>query len=237
MLPETLAAHQGLQDAPLLRCGRIMRVAVHPALQRRGLGSRLIEGISAQLQAADCDYVGTSFGATPDLLGFWFRLGWLPVRLSIQKGASSGAHSAVCLRPFSDAGATLLKEARQRYFAQFPHQLSDSLCDLDPALVAALLQQGPEHVPPLDDADQRDLLAFARGQRLAEVAIGSLWRFVLRELMQGRAVERLNDVELALLVMRVLQKRSWRVCAESTGCSGRRQALCSLREAVDKLIA
>ena len=237
MLPETLAAHQGLQDAPLLRCGRIMRVAVHPALQRRGLGSRLIEGISAQLQAADCDYVGTSFGATPDLLGFWFRLGWLPVRLSIQKGASSGAHSAVCLRPFSDAGAMLLKEARQRYFAQFPHQLSDSLCDLDPALVAALLQQGTEHVPPLDDADQRDLLAFARGQRLAEVAIGSLWRFVLRELMQGRAVERLNDVELALLVMRVLQKRSWKVCAESTGCSGRRQALCSLREAVDKLIA
>jgi tRNA(Met) cytidine acetyltransferase len=171
------------------------------------------------------------------LLAFWFRLGWLPVRLSIQKGASSGTHSAVFLRAFSDAGVVLLDQARQRYFAQFPHQLSDSLYDLDPVLVAGLLQQGATHAPPLDDADQGDLRAFAREQRLAEVAIGSLWRFALRELMQGRAVQRLNEVELVILVMRVVQKRAWTVCAESTGCSGRTQALRCLREAVGKLIA
>jgi tRNA(Met) cytidine acetyltransferase len=236
MLPETLAAHQGLQDAPRLRCGRIMRIAVHPALQRRGLGSRLIQEIGAELQAAGCDYVGTSFGATSELLGFWFRLGWVPVRLSIQKGASSGSHSAVFLQPFSAAGTALLNEARQRYFAQFPHQLSDSLYDLDPALVAGLLQQGEAYAPPVNAADQRDVLAFAREQRLAEVAIGSLWRFALRELMRGRAVRRLNDVELALLITRVLQKRAWTVCAATAGCSGRKQALHSLREAVHKLI-
>jgi tRNA(Met) cytidine acetyltransferase len=237
MLPETLAAHQGLREAPLLRCGRIMRIAVHPALQRQGLGSRLIREITTELQTAGCDYIGSSFGATPELLAFWFRLGWLPVRLSIQKGASSGTHSAVFLRAFSDAGVVLLDQARQRYFAQFPHQLSDSLYDLDPVLVAGLLQQGATHAPPLDAADQGDLRAFAREQRLAEVAIGSLWRFALRELMQGRAVQRLNEVELVILVMRVVQKRAWTVCAESTGCSGRTQALRCLREAVGKLIA
>jgi tRNA(Met) cytidine acetyltransferase len=237
MLPETLAVHQGLQSAPRLRCGRIMRVAVHPALQRRGLGSRLIREISGELRATGCDYVGTSFGATPELLGFWFRLGWVPVRLSIQKGASSGSHSAVFLDAFSAAGAVLLAQARQRYFAQFPHQLSDTLHDLDPALVAGLLQQGTEYAPPLDDADQDDVLAFAREQRLAEVAIGSLWRFALRELMQGRAAQRLSRAELALLITRVLQKRSWTVCAESAGCSGRKQAVRCLRETVLKLIA
>ncbi len=237
MLPETLAAHQGLRDAPRLRCGRIMRVAVHPALQRRGLGSRLIREIGAELRAAGCDYVGTSFGATSELLAFWFRLGWVPVRLSIQKGASSGSHSAVFLHSFSDAGTALLNEARERYFAQFPHQLSDSLSDLDPVMVAGLLQQGGAHVPPVNAADQRDVLAFAREQRLAEVAIGSLWRFALRELMQGAAVQRLTDVELALLITRVLQKHDWTFCAAATGCSGRKQALRCLREAVDKLIA
>lgn len=236
MLPETLAVHQGLREAPLLRCGRVMRIAVHPALQRRGLGSRLIRNIRAELQAAGCDYVGTSFGATPELLDFWLRLEWQPVRLSIQRGASSGSHSAVFLRPLSAAGLALLGQARQRYFAQFPHQLSDKLRDLDPKLVAGLLRQGEDFAPSLDAADQRDLFAFARQQRLAEVAIGSLWRLALRELMRGGAVERLDDVELALLVMRILQKRSWTACADSTGCSGRKQALRRLRGAVDKLI-
>jgi tRNA(Met) cytidine acetyltransferase len=236
MLPETLAAHQGLREAPLLHCGRIMRIAVHPALQRLGLGSRLVREISGELRTAGCDYIGASFGATPELLAFWFRLGWLPVRLSIQKGASSGTHSAVFLRAFSSAGVALLGQARQRFFAQFPHQLSDSLCELDPVLVAGLLQQGAAHAPPLDAADQCDVRAFAEEQRLAEVAIGSLWRFALRELMQGGAVKRLNEIELTLLVTRVLQKRAWTDCAELTGCSGRAQALRCLRETVVKLI-
>jgi tRNA(Met) cytidine acetyltransferase len=236
MLPETLAAHQGLREAPLLRGGRIMRIAVHPALQRRGLGSRLVEQIGVELRNAGYDYIGASFGATPELLDFWFRPGWLPVRLSIRKGASSGTHSAVFLHGFSAAGTALLEQARARYFAQFPHQLADSLDALDPALVVGLLRQGAAYAPELDIADRSDILAFAREQRLVEVMIGSLWRFVLRELMQGTAPGRLDAAELNLLVTRVLQRRSWTDCAAAAGCSGRPQALRSLRIAVGKLI-
>jgi len=236
LLAETLAAHQGLQDAPVLRCGRIMRVTVHPALQRRGLGSRLIRGITAQMMAAGRDYVGTSFGVTPELLDFWHGLGWLPVRLSIQKGASSGAHSAVFLQSLNPAGQALLAQARQRFFAQFPHQLSDSLRELEPALLPGLLQQGGEYAPSLDAADVCDLQAFAHRQRLAEVTIGSLWRLGLRELMNGRAAECLETTELIVLIMRVLQKRNWAKCVAATGLAGRKQALQTLRTAVGKLI-
>jgi tRNA(Met) cytidine acetyltransferase len=235
LLPETLSAHQGLRQAPLLRCGRVMRVAVHPALQRRGLGSRMLPAIVAQLVAEGCDYVGTSFGATPGLVDFWQRLGWLPVRLSIQKGASSGTHSAVMLQPLSDAGEALLAQARQRYYAQFPHQLSDSLRGLEPALVAALLAHGGDRAPQLDEADRQDLRAFAHARRLAEVSIGSLWRLALRALMLGHS-DCLEERELAVLVVRVMQKHSWREAARGGGFSGRKQALQSLRAAVGKLI-
>jgi tRNA(Met) cytidine acetyltransferase len=237
LLPETLAAHQGLGQAPLLRCGRIMRVAVHPALQRRGLGSRLIGAIAAELDNQGCDYVGASFGISAGLLRFWRALGWLPVRLSIQKSAASGAHSAVFLRAASAPGETLARAARERFFAQFPHQLSDSLRELDPELVAGLLRQaeGERDLPLLNDADREELHAFAFEQRLTEVAIGSLWRMALRELMLGRVPERLDATETAILVMRVLQKRSWPDCAGSLGLSGRRQALACLRQAVRKL--
>jgi len=235
LLPETLAAHQGLQQAPLLRCGRIMRVAVHPALQRRGLGSRLVQAISEQLATEGCDYIGTSFGATPGLLEFWRGLAWLPVRLSIQKGASSGSHSAVFLQALTAPGEALLVQARQRFFAQFPHQLSDSLRALEPEMVRGLLLQGGDCAPVVEEADKRDLQAFAHAQRLAEVAIGSLWRLALQALMNGHG-DRLDDTELAILVARVLQKHSWTDCARATGCSGRKQALQRLRSAVGKLM-
>ena len=235
LLPETLAAHQGLPGAPRLRCGRIMRVAVHPALQRRGLGRRLVCEITASLEDEGCDYVGTSFGATPQLLAFWHGLGWLPVRLSIQKGASSGGHSAVLMQALTAAGASLLAEARQRFFAQFPHQLSDSLDSLEPALVAALLGEGQDYAPSLDAADRRDLEAFARTHRLAEVTIGSLWRLALSGLMHGQS-GCLDDSELGVLVTRVLQKHGWRETARSAGCSGRKQALQILRRAAGKLL-
>lgn len=236
LLAETLAVHLGLEGAPLLHCGRIVRIAVHPALQRRGLGSRLIRDIVAQLVAAGCDFVGTSFGATPELLKFWNGLGWLPVRLSVQKSASSGAHSAVFIEAHSDAGRALLAQARQRFFAQFSHQLSDSLRELEPALVPGLLQRGGDFAPSLDAADERDLLAFSHEQRLVEVTIGSLWRLGLRELMNGRAVERLHTPELAVLILRVLQKRGWAECVAATGLAGRKQALHTLRLAVKKLL-
>jgi len=234
LLPETLAAHTGLKQAPLLRCGRIMRVAVHPDLQRRGLGGHMLRAIVAQLSSQDCDFVGTSFGATPGLITFWRTLGWLPVRLSIQKGASSGTHSAVMLQPLSDAGRALTAQARQRFFAQFPHQLCDSLRDLEPALVAVLLAQGGDWAPELDDADRLDLQAFAREQRLAEVSIGSLWRLALRALMRGNS-GCLDEKELAILVARVLQRHTWSEVARVAGCSGRKQALQRLRAAVGKL--
>ena len=236
LLAETLAAHQGLEDAPTLRGGRIMRVTVHPALQRRGLGSRLIRDITAQLDAKGYDYVGASFGTTPGLLDFWHGLDWLPVRLSIQKGASSGAHSAVFLQALTRSGQALLTEARQRFFAQFPHQLSDSLRDLEPELVPGLLRQGGEYAPSLDAADERDLRAFSHEQRLTEVTIGSLWRLALRELMNGRAGQCLDATELAVVIMRLLQKRGWADCAAANGLTGRKQALQILRLAVRKLV-
>jgi tRNA(Met) cytidine acetyltransferase len=237
LLPETLAAHQGLRRAPLLRCGRIMRIAVHPALRRRGLGSRLVQDITDRLASAGYDYVGASFGASPGLLRFWQGLDWQAVRLSIHRSAASGAHSAVYIRAVSPAGATLLAEARERFFAQFPHQLSDSLRELDPELVALLLRRGDDYAPAPSAADDEDLRAFGFDQRLPEVTIGSLWRLALGQLMRDRVRLRLNDAELAILVMRVLQKHSWQDCARTLGFSGRRQALAALRQSVRKLLA
>ncbi len=235
LLPETLAAHQGLQQAPRLRGGRVMRLAVHPALQRRGLGRRLVTSVCRQLQAEGYDYAGTSFGASPPLLDFWHSLGWTAVRLSIRKSAASGSHSALYLQPFTAAGRDLADAARARFQAQFPHQLSDCLRDLDSAIALRMLLGDAARAPHLDAADWQDLQAFAHARRQPEAVLGTLWRCALRACMSGE-IARLEPQETLLVMMRIVQKHDWGTCARAAGFSGRKQALHSLRQALGKLI-
>lgn len=236
LLPETLAACHGLCDAPRLRCARVLRIAVHPALQRRGLGTRMIEHVTACAREQGYDYVGSSFGATPELLDFWSKRDWLPVRAGFRRGASSGCHSVVVLKPISAAGAALAERARERYFAQFPHQLSDSLQDLEPALVVRLMQRGAARAIEPEDADWDDARAIGFEQRLPETCIGSIWRVACFALMDPRCVTALENRETEVLVARVLQRRSWQQCAALIGVSGRNDAMSVLRSAVAGLI-
>ena len=50
MIPETMVCHMGLQGGAQLHGRRVVRIAVHPALQRRGLGSALLKGTVKILQ-------------------------------------------------------------------------------------------------------------------------------------------------------------------------------------------
>ncbi len=237
LLPEALAAYQGLVQAPQLRCARIMRIAVHPAVQGLGLGTRLVESVTEQARSKGLDYIGSSFAATPELLDFWTRSGWSVARLGIQRGAISGSHSVVMLRGLSEQGRALSRRAGERFLAQFPQQLCDSLRDLDAALVTRLLRQrtGACPVEP-DAADRQDAKAFAFEQRLLEVSIGSIWRLTCHALMTGQGIAELDEDQLELLVARVLQKHDWPTCAQRLQLPGRPQALSLLRGAVAKLI-
>ena len=132
LIPQTLAAHQGLEQAPELLGSRIIRIAVHPAVQGRGLGTSLLEYLVTGTKGRD--YLASCFGATVDLLRFWENAGFHAVRLGITRGATSGTHSAVVLHSITPAGQALCDSARTRFHAHLPHLMSDPLRDLDPDL-------------------------------------------------------------------------------------------------------
>lgn len=139
LLPQTLSAHAGLAEAPDLRWARIVRLAVHPAIQGRGLGRRLLQEIEAQARAEGLDLLGSSFGATADLLRFWSACGLHPVHLGTSRNAASGVHAAVVLRPLSPPGEDLARRATVRYRRRFPFLLAGPFRHLEPGLVADLL--------------------------------------------------------------------------------------------------
>lgn len=232
LIPETLAAHAGLQSAPCLRGARIMRIAVHPVVRRRGLGARLVAEIMADATKAGFDYCGASFGATADLLRFWSGQGFVPVRLGIRREAASGTHSAVCLKGLSAAGGQLSGTARARFGNLFPHQLADPVRDLEPDLAAALLRDLPAPPDALDDLDWLDLVALAWGERGYEFAMDAAWKLVRRGLADGALGP---GPERDLLIARVCQRRQWAEVAPLVSAHGRRDTVAVLRRGLRRL--
>ena len=203
-----------------------MRIAIHPALQRRGLGHLLLEAVATRAREQAMDYLGSSFGADPPLLSFWRQAGYRPARLSIKASAASGSHSAIVLLGLSASGTELCELASQRFQAQFPAQLGDHLHHLDAELALALLHNH-ERSPPLDQQDWLDILAFSCAKRVYETCLLPIYR-LSRHAIADPACP-LDHAQRQLLLIKVLQQRSWSEVAAQTGLSGRGDIIASLR--------
>lgn len=226
MLPETLAAHLGLAEAPRLAARRVVRIAVHPAAWGRGIGSRLLTAVAER--SPGVDYLGSAFGATARLLRFWDRAGFAVARVGLTRGRSSGLHSAVVLRPLSPAGARLVEAARRRFAAQFAHALAEPLRDLDPAMAAPLFGGAPAPPPRFGPGERDELALFAAGRRVYGAVIDLMWRLAPWAVADPRTA----DAHRRALVARVLQRRPPTDAAEALGLSGRRALNRRLGEAV-----
>lgn len=236
LLAEALAAHLGLDQAPQLKCARVIRIAVHPDVQQRGIGTALLQGMIEDSVKQDLDYFGSSFGATRELLGFWQRSDFIPVRLSTRRGTTSGEHSVIVMRGLNDSGKQLAIAARERFERHIFHQLSGPLCKLTPGIAGQLLVSTQVHKQlRLDQADRLDLSDFVQGHRVYETCMGVVYSLVQYSLMHQNAIQNLTVQEQRLLITRVLQGRGWQTSAVISGVEGRRQAVQLLRECVGKL--
>ena len=234
LLPQSLAAHVGTARVACLRYMRVMRIAVHPAVQRRGLGGALLARIRQAACDAPCDMLGTSFGATVDLMRFWRSAGLRPVRLGLARDAASGTHSVVWLAALHDGAESMMRALRDEFFDGLRHLLSDELRDLEPGLVASVLHEAP--LPRRVERDQDVLERYIRVERDYAGAVAPLWRRVWRSGGAG-GLERLASAQRDALVMRVPQKRSWAEVAADLKVPGRAQVEKVLRDAAAALLA
>jgi tRNA(Met) cytidine acetyltransferase len=233
LLAQSLSAHLGLPAAATLKGMRIMRITVHPAIQDRGLGRLLVDSVREEAKTRGFDYLGTSFGATPELIKFWRCCGLQAVRIGLRAGASSSNHSTLFLLPLSKHGATMASEAKKRFSKQLPALLSDTLSQLSSSLAAPLLE-GIESPPTttLEHQDWLDLAAFAFAKRGYDITLHAIEVITLAALADGIVADR----DAKLLIKRVLQKQSWQVCASSIALSGRAATVQQIRQVIGRLV-
>lgn len=236
LLPQTLAAHSGLERAPRFKYRRIMRIAVNPELQGQGIGSLLLNHIKEDARESSIDILGTSFAVTPEVLHFWRKAGLHPVRLGVSRDASSGMHSAIVLKGLSKQGRQTANYLRGRFLQQFPHQIMTLFQGLEPeVLVPLFFASDLSQLPELDDQDWADVMAFYEGYRAYEVCSLPVWKLVCRFMGQLDMNQWLSDQQRDLLVYLVLQNRPVPWIVKKLGFDGRKMLIVELRNAVKRL--
>jgi tRNA(Met) cytidine acetyltransferase len=239
LVPQLLATHAGIKEAPCYYADRIMRIAVHPKVQGCGIGSYLLKYLTRySKQHNKVDYIATSFGATSELLSFWRKAGFQTVQIGIKRDASSGAHSIVMLQSFTQNGQYLQARAGDHFHTALPLLLADPLRYLEAPLVANLFKLFSQKKRlDLSRSEQDALVGFTEQQRGYENSIAIIYKLTLYCLSQSHQSLNLTPQELQILIAKVLQKHHWLSLAKLTNIKGKKQSMALLRQAVRKLVA
>ncbi len=236
LIPGTLVTASGVTEFGSQLGLRIMRIAVHPALQNKTLGSQLIENIEQQAQVDGFDWLGSSFGATQLLLHFWQKNQFEPLNMGLKQDAASGEHSALVIKPLTRQATVCINKIRFRWIEQLSDLLIRYLNEVDPKLLLTLIQAIEHTEQQVSKPDQLDAAAFAHNQRGFDHACAALTRLLLQRLLTC-SVDQLAEPQLLQLgVARLLQNRSWQQTSQLTGLSGKKACVSKLRQLIKQLL-
>ncbi len=212
----SLANHLGMTEAATQVSQRIMRIAVHPDCQGRGVGTKLIDHLSLEHH---CSFVSTSFGVTEQLLHFWLQNGFTPLRLGSQRDQASGCHSVIMVKPIHQL--LWLEAAVNRYRVQIQYSLANTFSQLEAGIVRSLL--ATHHASGVCNGESQIIQNYINGGASFDSAAPFIYHYLLSH---PQRLENVSD----LVIRKVMQHWSWSECAREYQLAGKRAVETSLRE-------
>ncbi len=165
LLPQAYAYYGKEPTLATMRHVRVVRVTVAPAYQNQGLGSALVEHVYLWAQQQGYDALGTSFGINEDLIRFWHKNHWLPIRVGHKHDPASRYPSAIYARALNDTSAALFNKLSAFLITELKYRALTG--HIPSALAAQIITSSRETEHTLDLLEQRWQQlgrAFAKGQ-------------------------------------------------------------------------
>jgi len=230
-LPQSLYLHNGIENAFDFRYLRIMRIAVHPSVQNHRIGSVLLAKIKCYAELEGFDILGSSFGATTQLISFWLSAGYQVARIGITCDQASGEHSALLLQSLNDKAKIQVELIGAEFYKSFNFYLSEQFQQLSPNLVTKIITRWPKScLPQLVEQEEKSVGDYIDKKRLYQSCLYSLNLWLLRHISQNG-----GEVE-EFLIARILQRWSTEVICSVYGFTGKKQLEQSTRKQFELLI-
>ena len=218
-IPQSLLVHSGVNEAFDYSYYRIMRIAIHPQVQSKGVGSDLITKITMHATDKNIDFIGSSFAANANLLSFWLKNNFKITRIGFKRDQSSGEHSALVLQALNQKSQPLLLQCHHQFYQQFEYLLVDEYKHLKVDLITLVLASFPKTCTSLITSQVlNDVNDFSNGKRQFSPCVFSLHLWLKSQLVnyglaQGSSQYSTHALmmltaKVDLLVSRVMQKHS-----------------------------
>lgn len=217
LVPQVLCKNYASGDFSMLSTWRVMRIAVHPEYQQQGVGKKLLKTLKEIARQARIDYLSSSFGASNELLPFWFNQGYTPLHVGVKRDKASGSHNVVVGMPLSAMAQQALACIQRVFQEQFPHTVIESLHFVPAQRILSVLKtfRFKTQKPQLEAA----AIAYESKQRQYESISGLLWEWSIRN---PRILSQASKHQQAVWGDKVLKKQSWQDVAHHNHLPGRK---------------
>ncbi len=206
-----------------LRGFRVVRIATHPELMDRGLGSQALALLVDEAAKSKLDWVGAGFGASEQLLRFWIKNGFYPIHISPSRNPVSGEFTVIVVKPVSRKAKQLLFAVNREFKLKFLDSLYDTYFSLEPEIARLLLSPLPvNYAPPhgMTNSQWSRLLVYINGGVTYEGACDAVRGLLkLHFLSSGRKRLELPPEEERALIAKALQGKTWKSAANLSGIS------------------
>ncbi len=223
IIPDRLVKYWKLTDFAKLRGWRIVRIATHPELQDKGLGSKMLELIEQEAREKGIDWVGVGFGVHERLLRFWIKNGFMPVHMSPERNPVSGEYSVLLVKPISEEAKRAIEFANREFRIRLINSLHGPYHDLEPDVAVLLLtdwnmdlcEDERECRPVITKAQLNRLVAYAYGPMTYENAVDAIFEVTRKYfyISSSKKPKLPREYEM-MLIAKILQARPWREAAE-----------------------
>jgi len=222
IIPDRFLKHLRYTEFAKTSGWRIVRIATHPAVQGKGIGSWVLDKIREEASRLGLDWVGAGFGVNEQLLRFWVKNGYVPVHLSPDRNPVSGEYTILVIQPISDKTGKLIEMARGEFKSKILNSITVNYREMEPEIALLLLDSKPyiyseKPVDLFTPVAIDRLWTYCQGPMTFEAAADIMFKLArLHWLIDPEVRPKLSRLQEVILVAKALQALTWDEVSEIT---------------------
>lgn len=227
LLAQQLAFNSGDISYLSLRYLRVVRIAINDRFRRQGIGKQALAELQNWAQVQDMDFIGTSFGASAELVRFWQHNEFQSCLLGYHKDKATAEFSLLMLKPLRLSHTNKLITLQTSLLNNIEFHCVQIYQHIDNDVLIPILEElSKTEGGTMNEQYQSRLTLFAKDNRSLESSA-----VLVKTLLDDKAsYTMLSHESLSLLVDFTLKKQPIPKLVDSYKLAGKKALQTKLRE-------